>query len=88
MCNCGKKREDYSAGQSSRLSNYKNIESPQNKIWNDTYFEYTGLTALSVTGKISGKNYRFTHPGNIQPIDYRDVSGMMAVPVLRKVNRQ
>jgi hypothetical protein len=88
MCNCGKKREDYRSGQSSSLSGYKNIETQNNRMWSDVYFEYTGLSSLSVTGKISGKHYRFAQPGNIQLIDYRDASAMMAVPVLRKVNKQ
>lgn len=54
-------------------------------MWPDTYFQYTGKSALTVTGKITGKNYRFTKPGEMQVIDYRDASGMMAVPVLKKV---
>ena len=87
MCNCGKKREDYGAARSSRLSGSGTIQPAQNKAWDDVYFEYTGSSALSVTGKISGKHYRFNQPGNIQPIDYRDAIAMMAVPVLRKVNK-
>ncbi|MEP7110104.1 MAG: hypothetical protein ABI760_19065 [Ferruginibacter sp.] len=88
MCNCGKKREEYPARQSYSLSGSKNIEPQQNKMWGDVHFEYTGLSALTVTGNISGKIYRFTRPGNVQIVDYRDASGMIAVPVLRKVNKK
>ncbi|MEP7142184.1 MAG: hypothetical protein ABI707_04905 [Ferruginibacter sp.] len=86
MCNCGKKRENYGATRSSRLGSSNPMEPIPNKIVDNVFFEYTGLSALSVTGKISGKHYRFNQPGNILPIDYRDAVAMMAVPVLRKVN--
>lgn len=56
-------------------------------MWEDVYFEHAGLTVLSVTRKISGKLYRFTYSGNTQLIDYRYASGMMAIPVLKKVNK-
>ncbi len=48
-------------------------------------FEYTGRTALSVTGKITGTQYRFNAPGNKQNIDSRDAPGLLSVPVLRKL---
>lgn len=56
-------------------------------MWPDAEFEYTGLTALTVTGSVTGKRYRFFHPHNVQKVDYRDAAGMMAVPVLKKVIR-
>ncbi|MEO6233499.1 MAG: hypothetical protein ABJB11_06030 [Ferruginibacter sp.] len=87
MCNCGNKRAQFAAGQPASLSN-RQYEPVKDKMWDDVYFEYTGLTALSITGKISGKQYRFTHSGNMQLVDYRDASGMMAIPVLRKVNKK
>ena len=48
-------------------------------------FEYTGKTALSVTGRVTGTQYRFSAPGNRQNIDTRDVGGLMSIPVLRKL---
>lgn len=48
-------------------------------------FEYTGKTALTVTGSITRKRYYFSHPNQAQKIDYRDAPGMMAVPLLKKV---
>jgi hypothetical protein len=56
-------------------------------LWPDVSFEYTGKTALSVAGNITGKRYRFSHSGDEQLIDYRDASGMRSIAVLRKVNR-
>ncbi len=83
MCNCGKKRmqnsqQSHSAAADSRMTNHS--QSPA-----FASFEYTGKTALSVTGKVTGTQYRFNAPGNRQNIDMRDAPGFMAVPVLRKL---
>jgi hypothetical protein len=84
MCNCGNKRDNY-AQQSYKLShNVVNVEGTK-KMWADIHFEYTGNTGLTVTGSVTGKKYRFNHSGDIRIIDYRDASGLMAVPVLNKV---
>jgi len=80
MCNCGNKRNEY-AGQVYKLSNEISNQ-PVKKMWNDAKFQYTGQTALTVTGGITRKKYRFTHSGDIQLIDYRDASGMMAIACL------
>ena len=84
MCNCGNKRNNY-AQQSYKLSNDVVNEERTKKMWADIYFEYTGNTGLTVTGSVTGKKYRFNLPGDIQVIDYRDASGMMAVPVLKSI---
>lgn len=84
MCNCGNKRNEVAGNPSFKLSN-QNFEPQKNSMWPDAYFEYTGKTALTVTGNISGKQYRFTNRGDKQPVDYRDASAMMKVPVLKKV---
>jgi len=55
------------------------------RMWPDIKFEYTGLTALTIFGSVTGKKYRFHHPNDIQVIDYRDASSMMGVSVLKKV---
>ncbi len=84
MCNCGNKRNNY-IRQSYKLSNDAVSEDWTKKMWDDIHFEYTGHSGLTVTGRVTGKKYRFNLPGDIQVIDYRDASGMMAVPVLQKV---
>ena len=59
---------------------------PVTKMWNDVLFEYTGATGLTVKGGISRKIYRFNNAGDVQMIDYRDASGMMGIPVLKKLH--
>ena len=48
-------------------------------------FEYVGKTALTVIGPVSGKCYRFAHPGAVIVVDPRDRPGLAAVPGLRAV---
>ena len=84
MCNCGNKREAFSAGQAVSLSQPNSLVKQTSKMWPDVKFEYTGKTALSVRGYISGKNYRFAHRGDVQEVDYRDASAFMGVNVLKR----
>ena len=81
MCNCGKKRIetfDPYQGISNRVD-----DSELNK--EDIRFEYIGKTGLTVTGSVTGRKYRFDFSGDVQPVDYKDSVGMMAVPVLQKL---
>jgi hypothetical protein len=48
-------------------------------------FEYVGATALTAIGPVSGKRYRFDHPGAVMAVDPRDRPGLAAVPNLRAV---
>jgi hypothetical protein len=48
-------------------------------------FEYVGKTALAAIGPVSGKHYRFAHPGAVIVVDPRDRPGLAAVPGLRAV---
>ena len=81
MCNCGKKRiETFDPYQ--RISNRVD-DSELNK--EDIRFEYIGKTGLTVTGSVTGRKYRFDFSGDVQPVDYKDSVGMMAVPVLQKL---
>jgi len=83
MCNCGKKRKEQVQQSNVSVSNTgasKTVSGAGN-----TSFEYTGKTGLTITGNITRKSYRFNHPGDVQPVDHRDVFGMMVVPVLKKV---
>jgi len=50
-------------------------------------FEYTGRTALTVTGSVTKRIYRFSFPGNVVSVDFSDAAAMMAVPVLRKITK-
>jgi len=79
MCDCGNKRDGFTALAGSTVS------SATKKMWQDVWFMYTGQTALTITGYISGKRYRFGATGEQQLIDYRDAAAMMNVPVLKKI---
>lgn len=81
MCNCGNKRSTFARPLSGKVAS----ERTPLGIWQDVNFEYTGKSGLSVTGSVTGRKYRFNHTGDLQLIDYRDASGMSAVPNLKKV---
>lgn len=84
MCNCGKKRTEYSQQTHAGSVNTQKGTAVQNPP-GYARFEYTGKTALTITGNITGMRYRFNYPGNTQNIDHRDMPGMIAIPVLKKV---
>jgi hypothetical protein len=48
-------------------------------------FQYVGKTALTAVGPVSGRNYRFNHPGAIVEVDPRDRASLASVPNLRQV---
>jgi hypothetical protein len=47
-------------------------------------FEYAGGTALTAVGAITGRRYRFNHPGAAVDVDLRDASSLAGVPHLRR----
>jgi hypothetical protein len=47
-------------------------------------FEYVGKTALTAIGPVSGRHYRFSHPGAIVEVDLRDSPSLVTVPKLRQ----
>jgi hypothetical protein len=47
-------------------------------------FEYVGKTALTAIGPVSGRHYRFSHPGAIVEVDLRDSASLATVPNLRQ----
>jgi hypothetical protein len=85
MCNCGNKRNEFAPQQSFKTNAAVRTQLLQKKLWPDVPFEYKGKTALVAKGNISGNNYRFNHPGDVQLIDYRDAPSMMTVPVLKRL---
>ena len=52
---------------------------------NVAYFEYTGKTALTAVGPVSGARYRFATPGSRVAVDLRDRKHLAAVPNLMQV---
>ena len=49
-------------------------------------FEYIGRTRLIVTGRATGRQYRFERPGARLEVDLRDSSSIAAIPMLRKIS--
>jgi hypothetical protein len=84
MCNCGNKRREFSQQLHAGSVNTQKRTQAQTS---PTYagFEYIGKTALTIIGNVTGTRYRFNYPGNRQNIDNRDVPGITAIPVLKKV---
>jgi hypothetical protein len=48
-------------------------------------FQYIGKTGLTAIGPVSGRHYRFSHPGAIVEVDPRDRASLALVPNLRQV---
>ena len=85
MCNCGKKRTELKqhAGVISRTSVQPIQQATQNKT--GVVFQYTGKTALTVTGSNTRKTYRFNFPGDIQTVETSDANGMNSIVVLKRM---
>lgn len=49
------------------------------------YFQYTGRTGITVTGRETRSRYRFDSPGAVVAVDIRDRLALAAVPNLRQV---
>ncbi|HXK03043.1 MAG TPA: hypothetical protein VMS37_11625 [Verrucomicrobiae bacterium] len=49
-------------------------------------FAYNGTTVLTVTGPVTGRQYRFVGHGAALPVDVRDERAVAAVPKLRRVS--
>lgn len=80
MC-CGRRRVQYSPIIPSRTA------APAGSgRHSGSMFEYTGRTALTVTGPVTGARYRFEGPNSRLQIDPRDSNGLAHIPVLRLVS--
>jgi len=55
------------------------------ELHSSSFFEYTGESAMSVIGPVTGKLYRFDAPGTQVAVDLRDKGSIMAIPHLRRV---
>ncbi|WP_018627285.1 hypothetical protein [Niabella aurantiaca] len=77
MCNCGDKRGRLA------FSNGRPAV-PGTGMWSDVWFEYTGRSAITVKGFITGRIYRFAVRGAVLLVDYRDAAKMLLVPSLKR----
>lgn len=95
MCNCGKKRSEFkSQNTNTRGANKQIIQQPfyqqpaqptPAQVTKTVMFQYTGKSALTITGSTTRRNYRFSFPGDIQHIALSDAQSMGNVPVLKRV---
>lgn len=85
MCNCGNKRNAFTAPLPAGQASTATFKRQPPKMWPDISFQYTGNTGLTVKGTVTGRSYRYNKPGETVPIDYRDVPGMMKIPMLKKM---
>ncbi len=82
MACCGKKRTQFATPPRSSSAPVPRAEGvPPARA----FLEYTGSTALSTRGPVSGRHYRFERPGARLEIDPRDRRSLLAVPHLREV---
>lgn len=88
MACCGQRRR-----QTSRVTPFQRANSPAlpNNLnrppaqAQTTAFQYVGKTALTAVGPVSGRHYRFSHPGATVQVDLRDRASLAMVPNLRLV---
>ena len=85
MCNCGKKRNTLNQSTTSNNNYQPKVQQTTLQKEPAVMFQYTGKTALTVTGSTTRKSYRFHFPGDIQRIEFSDAAAMNAVPVLKRV---
>jgi hypothetical protein len=83
MSCCGKKREQLQARRTT-LPTSQSAFHRQPAARQVAVFEYIGKTALTAIGPISGRHYRFSHPGAIVEVDPRDSASLATVPNLRR----
>jgi len=50
-----------------------------------TAFKYIGKTAMTAVSPLSGRQYRFGHPGAIVRVDARDRASLAAIANLRQI---
>ncbi|MCU0304137.1 MAG: hypothetical protein MUC56_08785 [Thermoanaerobaculales bacterium] len=77
---CGKVRQ--SIGSALRRPDAGNASPPRRL---NPVFAYTGATALTVRGPVSGRLYRFDRTGARLAVDPRDRPALARVPHLREV---
>ena len=85
MCNCGKNRTALKQ-QSNTAQNFQHkTETVPVQTKSTVIFQYTGKTALTITGNITKKSYRFNFPGDIQHINSSDAMALGNISVLKRL---
>ena len=87
MACCGNQRAQFStSAPAQREGEQASTASPSPRVVApvELHFEYVGQTGMTVTGPITGRRYRFDHPGAVLSVDGRDGPSLAAVPNLRR----
>jgi len=88
MACCGQRRQQISPATPIQRPNNpaasRNLNRPPAQL-RATVFQYIGKTALTAIGPVSGRHYRFSHPGATIDVDPRDRDSLALVPNLRQV---
>jgi hypothetical protein len=72
--------------QTNTQATQPNVGTPTVQRTSVAYFEYTGRTAMTVIGPVSGVRYRFDAPGSRIAVDLRDRKTVAAIPQLVQVS--
>jgi len=48
------------------------------------FLQYTGRTAITVIGRVTGRKYHFATPGSRQTVDPRDRTSLRGIGTLRE----
>ena len=87
MSCCGGKRRE-TVARDTFVTKIASVPSPPVAEAASVLFEYTGPTALRVSGPVTHRSYRFAGPGARVAVDRRDAPGIRAVPHLVLVKYQ
>ena len=85
---CGQRRQQISRAMPIQRAPNPGLASSLNRPSaqpRTTAFQYLGKTAMTAVGLISGRYYRFSHPGAILEVDPRDRASLATIPNLRQI---
>lgn len=84
MSCCGSRR---AVGGQAQAKNPEPRPSPSSggATMSDPVFEYVGGRSLTVTGPVTGRQYRFEVPGARRTVSRHDAASLLYVPTLRHV---
>jgi len=81
---CGDRRARFVAASAPKRELRSRPVAPAPPARQPVMFEYTGNSALAVTGPITRATYRFPVPGARVLVDAKDAGAVAAVPNVRK----
>jgi hypothetical protein len=83
---CGEMRQPAAGPMIPSRGDGRGVNTGRGDLFFEIKFEYTGQTALTVVGPVSGRRYRFGQPGSRLVVDPRDRPGLAMNPKLRQRN--